>query len=1622
MKIDLRLYFILLFILAANISKGQSKISIPDDPVIFGDTVAQILNATRNEEAEIVGGNLPAVWEKLGADHKQKVIEQTQKMLEKRFRARPHLVLYFGALNYAVDIESLDNRKLNEYLDLTGLVLDGYETREFMTYLRRMKTFFENRALYYERSNKLYVSNDQYSFEYVTVEVPVEEEVTDDYQEEDVYEESDDEYFEEWDEEENEEDWDTDWSEEEDVYEEEEEDSGNGALDALLAGGAQPIVEGPVIKFSKVDLNIATPYDSAFLRNTSGSYMIMEDLFVGEGGRFDWTTAGLSADSVYADLTTYNFAVNKPILKAEQVKLTYKGRVKTPVDGVFEFRSIRHDSTSSATYPRFMSYYSDITVDNIGNENLTYQGGFALNGPKIFSSSVLGGFSTITVKGEGGKRFVSQSRLYELQDSTITAKRSRITIYQGYDSIFHPAVRFNFNTSSEFLTIQKDQGNFKNTPFTTSYFDVNIKADIVKWDVKTDSLDISILGGRKIVPAYFESDRHFNVLDYESLSSGVYDFNPLRLAVNYARKERSKEFYADDLARKYNRNAKTIRGAMVYLMQNGFIDYDIASGRVTMKRKAYHFINSLNGRKDFDNIVLESLTDAKSNATLDLKEGELTVRGVKQFTLSDSLDVFIEPDSSVVVLRQGRDIGFDGKIFAGNFEYIGRDFSFKYDSFLISLNQIDSIRFYVKDENSRGSGRKRVDNVLSSTDTTGADGATGGFNATSGTLFINKPNNKSGKVPLTNYPKFDAGTGAVVYFNRQEIFDGIYDRSVYFEVPPFAIDSLNDSDPAAIGFQGTFISSGMFPIFEEKLKVMPDFSLGFEHKIPEDGFQLFEGRGKLYGDIKLDKQGIRSKGKIDFLSTTVESEDFIFYPDSVVASGTNAEIRQEEFNGIIFPQATLVNFSMKWLPKQDSMYITNTGDPFRFYNNTATLDGSAIVSNNGVYGKGVLETRGSEAVSDELNFEHDRYSARHAKFEVKTDDPEKPALAGDDVRLNFNLTENYADISPEIEGEAAVAFPYAQFKTSITRARWDLESQKIIMTKPDNVPIENSYFYTTRKDLDSLRFNATEAEYDINTYELKVKGIPYIVVADAKVTPENNEVLVLENSQIRTLNNAVIVLDTLNSYHRLYDATVNITSRNEYTASATYELVNAVLDTFAIKMNDFRLESTVPIPEDEKERRKLGEIKYRSVANGNVKSTDKIYMSPGMIFKGDVILYADQPALALDGHIKLDIKRIKGYNTWIQFENNANQEEIVIDFDNSVTEDGKKLNAGLHFAASDNNLYSTFVFDKGINDDDFFTPSGELYFDPENNEYIIENPDKAAGNSYSGKVFKYNDNTEDITFEGPAQFMFNRDGANINAAVIGKGNLQSTEYDINSFMVVDFGLPATAFERMALDMKEVIDNYGAPEAFTDQNALLYKLAEIVGEKAAKQYEEQSLQEYVPLGTFNKAVSKPMVFSNIDFKWSQENKAFYSDGKLGLSNVLRTDLNAAFDGFMEIKRNEGGGTLLNIFIKAAPGSWYFFSYEDNRLIVHSSNGVFNDIIYKKSNAAKAKLGELVFVPGDKIETLDFINRFRRVYYDIDEPYVLESDVEDIEEVPEDGFGGVDDSNKTDDEEEDDDDGF
>ena len=1561
----------------------------------FGQEVDSLFQSFRNEGLVLMGSEFKTMWGDgtLNDDQKAIVIDIAVKLHQKHFKLIPHQANFFSGLVKAHHSAGLDYENLLAYLQMTQKVVDVYGHKQIHLYLITMRNFFAKNALYYSNYNQLLFDSGTITFDFIppTIEESIvldyeEEEEIKDIEEEDLVteedlvslEEADDSWGSDGDDGgfssgwgDDGESWGSDWSSgfSEEKSEKEEESPEEVYFEFYTEPVftppevAQPIVEGPLIKFENSNLTISTPYDSVLIIETLGAFMVVDNLFVGEGGKMDWMNSGLSPDSVYCELSAYNFKVNIPALSADNVSVSYFGKLDKPAKGTIRFASVKRLPDELSGYPKFQSYFNDIVYTNVWDDKLRMVGGFTLTGDRISSSSVSGGLSTMVGSYKGLKGFEAKSKEFVFDDSLITADRSSISIYHGGDSLYHPALIFHYYPDTSLLRVFKDHSGFKHSPFYSTYFEMDISAEIIHWNLESDSMEISMLNARNQIPVKFESHEYFDEQRFNRLSY-LYDFNPLLLAIGYSHRINSLEFNLYDLASEMKQNPNTVKSAMAFLSQNGFIELNPNNGAMRIKRKAIHYYLSKRKKRDFDNLLIISKTPHYTNATFNLLKQEMTIRGVEKFYISRELDVFIEPDSGVITLLKNRDFLFDGLVNAGNFEYIGKGHRFDYDSFLVVMPTVDSVKFNIPTKN-----RDRNDEVVKQS-------LDNQLQETGGTLYINDPHNKSARKDFPQYPIFDASIGAIVYFDKPEILNGAYNKSLYFTVPPFKIDSVSSSDPNAIGFEGTF-HSDIFPEFEQKLVVMEDKSFGFVYNLPPEGFPLYSGMAQIYSDLKLDNQGLRANGQLDYQSSTLNSEEFTFYLDSVTAIGSEAVIRDSLIAGASYPEGHVANFKMTWFPRRDSMYVTNLGDPIQFYDETASLDGAAIISSRGLYGSGKLLTRGAEANSNNMTLAQAQISARHAKFEIKSDNPDKPALKGDDIKLDFNLETNLADIGPEVQGVAALDFPYAQVKTSIPQATWDLQNQMVHMLKPEEVDINDSYFYTTREDLDSLAFNATTVVYDINQLTLNVYGIPFIKVADAKITPENNTVLFLENAQLSELHNATLLIDTLNGYHNLIDGDITIVSRNRFEGSATYRYVNAVEDTFDIKMGAFYLQT-----EKIKKGMRKQEVQY-TVSSGNVAAEDNVIVSPGMIFKGTMTMFANKQALELDGGVKLDLKNIANYDTWIKYKNTADVQEIIIPFDKSVTEEGLPLTAGLHFD-SDNNLYGTFITDKRSPDDeDFFVPSGLLKHDVVNNDYSIGEFYKTTGESFQGRIYVYNENTSDIRFEGPLNFISDP-SVSMDASGNGKGNLETSDFSFDTFLTFNFNMPSEALDIMAADIQDVVERIASEEAEPDKTALLYKVSEIIGDKAAKEYENRSLATYTPLVSMSTRLVRSLVLSNVDFKWSSDHKAWYSIGKIGLSNVKREDINASLQGFVEIQKSFEGESV-NMFFQITPNTWYYFSFEGNRLLLFSSNKQFNELIADKTNVNKAKIGEYVFVEGDIEETEDFIQRFSNTYLDSEVPF-------------------------------------
>lgn len=493
-------YILVVIIWSVGFSQGTKKASeVSLVPVSFPDSINLVMVKTGNTDAKLVGSDFLSVWTSLGMDHQRAIQEQTSIMRRKKYSARPMLVNYFGAIASAVQNERADVAKLTEFLNVSKQVIDLYDTRVVQKFFERSRTFFRFHALHYEKTYRLYAVNDSYRFEFIA---PAPTMTWDDTATEDTKTSEDP--------------W-ADYPDDNYNNDQPYDDKPVAVMPIWMTPPPPPFIDGPVIRFDPLTLNFVTRYDSVFLKDTKGTYSLLDGTFSGEQGSFDWTIAGLGPDQVQCNFTTYNFKVSSPAFQADLAKLNYTGKTPGFIPGVFEFKSVARRDSVLSSYPRFKSYQGDLAIQGFGDETMTYRGGFSLTGQKISSASVSGDPATIDITLDGEKKFTAKSPVFEFADSSFVAKNARIRIYQRNDSIVHPSVRLKYDFNNANLRIQRTEGPMLHTPYSSPFFNIDFSTDVIKWDLKSDSLDLYTEGGRGTVPMIIESVDYYDPEDFRLL-------------------------------------------------------------------------------------------------------------------------------------------------------------------------------------------------------------------------------------------------------------------------------------------------------------------------------------------------------------------------------------------------------------------------------------------------------------------------------------------------------------------------------------------------------------------------------------------------------------------------------------------------------------------------------------------------------------------------------------------------------------------------------------------------------------------------------------------------------------------------------------------------------------------------------------------------------------------------------------------------------------------------------------------------------------------------------------------------------------------------------------------------
>ena len=152
----------------------------------------------------------------------------------------------------------------------------------------------------------------------------------------------------------------------------------------------------------------------------------------------------------------------------------------------------------------------------------------------------------------------------------------------------------------------------------------------------------------------------------------------------------------------------------------------------------------------------------------------------------------------------------------------------------------------------------------------------------SGIIHIDNPGNKSGIYLISRFPVFESTKDSYVYYDEPSIQGGVYDRdSIYFKIEPYTLDSLNNPEAEKVKLEGTFYSGNIFTEIKQEITVQQDLSLGFIHDQTQEPILTYGGKGFTTGLIGVSNQGIKVRGRVDYIRSSTWSDDITFFLDSM---------------------------------------------------------------------------------------------------------------------------------------------------------------------------------------------------------------------------------------------------------------------------------------------------------------------------------------------------------------------------------------------------------------------------------------------------------------------------------------------------------------------------------------------------------------------------------------------------------------------------------------------------------------------------------------------------------------------------------------------------------------------
>ncbi|NOU47696.1 MAG: hypothetical protein HOO86_11635 [Bacteroidales bacterium] len=1309
-----------------------------------------------------------------------------------------------------------------------------------------------------------------------------------------------------------------------------------------------------MIRFEKLDLVCASQRDSSIILNTSGLFNCSTGLWNGKNGRVDWWRFGYQPEEFCVQLSNYKINLNQAEYFADSVVFEGRNKFSNRLLGRFSDKVMSSPPNQRTSYPRFTSYLDNHLIENIFPD-IDFQGRISIEGGTIYGQGSESENASLTFRLDGEAIAILRSTRFVIGADKLASEKVKANFMVEKDSIYHPELKMRFSNASRLLLLFRSANGVGEAPFSDSYHKLDLYFEALNWNIDADILTFSKLEGvSQESKGWLQSVNYFSDSEYQFMK-GIDDIHPMILIDKYLKTFGYKNtVHLGAFSDYIKKPSEQVLSQFLRLASKGLIVYDPETTIGIVTDQFFNVLSSRAGKTDYDVIKIQSSTTGhKPNISYEFRSKNMTVNGVSTVILSDTQNVIIQPNSDLIVMKKNRDFSFSGEVQAGLFKFYAREGSFEYDKFQLNFAYIDSISFLVRTrETNKISDKQRftkVRNVLANL---------------TGNLNIDDPNNKSGLKKLSHFPIFESKGESYVYFDKKVTQGGLLKKdSFYYVVEPFIIDSLMSFSTDELKFEGYLTSAGIFPIFTEPLTVMEDYSLGFNHKTNEDGYRMYGDKAKYFDFIHLSDKGFFGNGRIDYLTSTVKSDTFSLYPDSVISFAH--EFTMKEKNTVVeFPRGQADSISFRWLTDTNMVTLTTIKKPYIVFNN-AIVEGNLTVSPEGMTGSGRISFSNAEIISDSIWFLSQSIFADTADFHLYTVEGKQEAFAalGYQAAIDFEArTGNFKFMGSDCQ----MSFPFNKYICSLDEADWVMDNDllklnnnkmqkkydldKLKIDQIIDLDLSGSDFVSTHPLQDSLSFFCLEADYDLVNYTINARHVKIIKVADAAIFPNDGLVTIGKNAGMDTLKSATIITDLKSRYHRITDALVTIESRKKFDATGKYTLID--MDH---KPQEFVFQ-TITVDS-------LGQ----TVAYAEIYESQPVSLGNYFDLIGKITMNSTQQLLHFSGGFRINESCSPGIKPFIRFDANINPANVRIPVSKPTDILGNKLECGLYWGAVSDSYHAGFLqYPQSVGDKPVLEKSGILYYDDDSDSFKIEGID---GETNQGMLSM---KTNRCIISGEGRFDFENNMQFVDMQTYGDFEYQmipdSTR--VRLFIALNFDFDKSVMSVMA----DSLNAANLKGVNLSEGNYISAVSQIVNqEEVNKVINDISLYGYPR--KLPDELQKTIVISDVTMVYNHETNTFVSKGQIGIGNLYDASINKYVNGYVEFEKGKLSGGF-KIYLQPNPEQWFYFDYKSGLLQAISSSNQFNTELMSIKQEKRIKIdketgNQYEFVISTRRKAIEFL---------------------------------------------------